>query len=153
MKLRRAALADMPAIARLFRHVMRISLSFLPELHTPAEDLAHFRDRLFVDHTFWVAEQGGVVCGFIAFRDGFVEHLHVCPEHQERGLGGALLDKAKAANAHLQLWTFQQNARARAFYEARGFSAVRFTDGEGNEERQPDVLYGWSRDEALITQD
>ena len=44
----------------------------------------------------------------------------------------------------MQLWTFQQNARARRFYEERGFRAVEFTDGEGNEEKTPDVRYEWT---------
>ena len=42
-----------------------------------------------------------------------------------------------------QLWTFQDNARARRFYEARGFVAEEFTDGAGNEEKTPDVRYVW----------
>jgi ribosomal protein S18 acetylase RimI-like enzyme len=41
----------------------------------------------------------------------------------------------------LQLWAFQSNARARRFYERHGFEAVEFTDGNGNEERWPDVRY------------
>ena len=43
----------------------------------------------------------------------------------------------------LTLWTFERNARAWAFYEARGFVASEFTDGSRNEEREPDVLYAW----------
>jgi hypothetical protein len=43
------------------------------------------------------------------------------------------------------LWTFQRNAPARRFYEKEGFVAVRETDGSGNEEREPDVLYLWKR--------
>jgi len=30
-------------------------------------------------------------------------------------------------------------------YEARGFSSVEETDGSGNEEGEPDVLYHWRR--------
>ena len=48
-----------------------------------------------------------------------------------------------AAGAPLQLWTFQRNLRARAFYEKLAFAPVRFTDGASNEEREPDVLYAW----------
>jgi len=33
--------------------------------------------------------------------------------------------------------------RARRFYEAHGATAVEFTDGEGNEEKTPDVRYEW----------
>jgi hypothetical protein len=46
--------------------------------------------------------------------------------------------------AALELWCFQANARARRFYEARGFHAIRFTDGADNEERTPDG-YRWER--------
>ena len=49
----------------------------------------------------------------------------------------------------LQLWTFQGNVKARAFYERRGFTAAEFTDGEGNEERLPDVRYEWRRGDCL----
>ena len=42
-----------------------------------------------------------------------------------------------------QFWVFQQNERARRFYEAHGAVAVEFTDGEHNEEKTPDVRYEW----------
>ena len=45
----------------------------------------------------------------------------------------------------LQLWTFQRNAQARRFYEARGFVVVEQTDGAGNEEKEPDARYLWTR--------
>ena len=41
----------------------------------------------------------------------------------------------------IRLYTFQANLGARRFYERHGFSAIEFTDGEGNRERCPDVLY------------
>jgi hypothetical protein len=43
----------------------------------------------------------------------------------------------------LTLWTFQRNARARRFYEERGFVASDFTEGSRNEESESDVLYAW----------
>jgi hypothetical protein len=45
--------------------------------------------------------------------------------------------------AGFTLWVFQQNERARRFYEARGLTLVKLTDGSGNEERTPDALYEW----------
>ena len=39
MIVRTPAAEDMAAVAVLFQHVMRTSLSFLPELHTAEEDL------------------------------------------------------------------------------------------------------------------
>lgn len=145
MTLRRASLADAGAIARLQRHVMRVSLPYLPELHTVEEDLWFFSERVLPENEVWVAEADGEVCGFIAFKPGWINHLYIHPEHQGRGLGHALLDKALADGTRRELWTFQQNSRARAFYEARGFVLVRLTDGEDNEEKTPDALYAWPR--------
>ncbi len=51
--------------------------------------------------------------------------------------------KAMADGTPRELWTFQQNLRARAFYEARGFVLVQLTDGSDNEEKTPDALYAW----------
>lgn len=139
--LRPATPEDAAVIARVHRLAMRTSLPFLPELHTAEEDLWFVRERLSADNTIWVAEVAGEVVGYVAFHDGWIVHLFVHPDHQGRGLGPLLLDKALEDGTERQLWTFQQNARARAFYEKRGFAPVEFTQGEGNEEKTPDVRY------------
>ncbi len=144
MTLRRASLDDAGAIARLHRLAMQVSLSFLPELHTAEEDLWFFRERLMVENEVWVSESDGEISGYVAFKPGWVSHLYVHPQHQGRRLGDALLAKALEDGEARELWTFQQNARARAFYEARGFSLVRLTDGADNEEKTPDALYAWA---------
>jgi GNAT superfamily N-acetyltransferase len=69
----------------------------------------------------------------------------VLPEAQGRGLGSTLLDVARRTSARLQLWTFQRNAPARRFYEARGFVLIEQTDGARNEEKEPDARYLWTR--------
>lgn len=143
MTLRRAIPADAGAIARLHRHVMRVSLPYLPELHTAEEDLWFFSERLLPENEVWVAEAEGAVCGYIAFKPGWINHLYIHPDHQGQGMGDALLAKALSDGTPRELWTFQQNTRARAFYEARGFSLVRLTDGADNEEKTPDALYAW----------
>lgn len=141
MTLRLASAEDAAALARVHRQAMRISLSFLPELHTPEEDLWFMQNRLLPGNQVWVAEVDGEVVGYIGFHEGWIEHLYIAPDHQGRGLGPALLDKALEDGTERRLWTFQQNARARNFYEKRGFRPEAFTDGAGNEERTPDVLY------------
>lgn len=85
-----------------------------------------------------------MIVGFMVTSPGLIEQLYIDPAWQHRGIGTGLLDQAKARQPDdLQLWAFQQNTGARAFYEAHGFTAVEWTDGADNEERTPDVRYRW----------
>ena len=143
MILRPATPDDAPAMSRILWDCVEISLPFLPQLHTRDEHVAWFRGSLMPEHQVWVAEVDGEVAGYIGWRDGWIRHLFVHPDAQGRGIGPALLARALEARRPMQLWTFQQNARARRFYEARGFRPVEFTEGEGNEEKVPDVRYLW----------
>ena len=150
MRIRRADLADMPAVAVLHRLTMRVSLSFLPDLHTAEEDRWWFAERFFPDNTVWLAEDDAGLAGYAAVAPGWLNDLYIHPDRQGAGVGGLLLARAMEGANSLQLWTFQQNHRARAFYEKRGFKLVRLTDGARNEEREPDALYLWTRDESEI---
>jgi GNAT superfamily N-acetyltransferase len=67
-------------------------------------------------------------------------HCRAAARHQTRW--GATKNSGVEA---LELWCFQANSRACRFYEARGFRAIRFTDGADNEEKTPDVRYRWER--------
>ena len=142
--IRPASPADIDDVARVFSVSFRTAMPFLPVLHTPDEDRVFFRTRVFPFCEIWVANENGVA-GFIACRNGWVEHLYIHPVHQRRGFGRALLERAKKRFPELQLWAFQKNHNAIAFYEANGFRLVRQTDGAQNEEREPDALYIWSR--------
>ena len=143
MSLRRADLTEAGDIARLHRFTVRTSLPFLPDIFTAEQDLAFFRDQLLANAETWVWEEGEAICGYVAFKPGWVEHLFIHPDHQGRGIGPALLDKAMENGTERRLWTFQKNARARAFYEKRGFVIEIETDGSTNMEKEPDVLYVW----------
>ena len=138
-------LADMDAAAAVHRAAFDQALPWLAGLHTPEEDRQFFRTRLFRTCEVWGATDGAELAGIIAFRDGWIDQLYVLPTTQRCGIGTELLGVAKSKFARLQLWTFQRNAQARRFYEARGFVLVEETDGSGNEEREPDVRYLWSR--------
>jgi len=91
------------------------------------------------------AFEAGALKAVIAFRSGWIDQLYVLPEVQGRGVGSELLQVAKRAFDCHQLWTFQRNASARQFYEARGFALVEETDGARNEEKEPDARYLWAR--------
>jgi GNAT superfamily N-acetyltransferase len=139
-------IADMDAAARVHRTAFDQALPWLTGLHTPDEDRWFYRERVFKTCQIWGAFNGGALTGIIAFRNDWIDQLYVLPEIQGRGVGNELLGIAKRIRNCLQLWTFQRNAQARRFYEARGFVLVELTDGAGNEEKEPDARYLWRRD-------
>lgn len=138
---------DAATVAALFRHVRTSSLSFLPNLHSAAEDLAFFRDTVFRLSTVMVAETDRIVA-FVAWRTGWVDHLYVHMDHTRRGIGTLLLDRAIDGQNRVDLWAFQRNTAALAFYRKHGFRVLYETDGSNNEEKEPDVRLGWERDHA-----
>ena len=142
--LRLATLDDVPAIAALFRRVRQAKLPYLPDLHTPADDLAFFGSHVMANCTVWVAETRQIVA-FIAFRNGWVDHLYVDVASHGQGIGSALLAKAMQAWPRLQLWAFQKNREAIGFYERKGFRLIEKTEGEDNEEKEADALFVWVR--------
>ena len=138
MNLRDATPQDAAEIARVLGDWCR-EVPWLPKLHTRDADLAFVRG-LLATHVVRVGFAGGV--GFLARRGVAVTALYLAPEARGKGLGKALLDEAKALG-HLQLWAFQANHGARAFYRREGFGEVRFTDGADNDEKLPDVRLEW----------
>ena len=145
LSIRQLELADMDAAARVHRSSFDHALPWLTGLHTPEEDRWFYRERMFRTCKLWGAFDDIAMTGVIAFHDDWIEQLYVLPEALGRGVGTELLDVAKRASERLQLWTFQRNAQARRFYEARGFVLVEQTDGTGNEEKEPDARYLWTR--------
>ena len=143
--LRQLEFEDMDVAAQVLRTTFDHALPSLAGLHTPQEDRWFFRERVFTTCQVWGAFDGAAMIGVIAFREGWIDQLYVLPTAQRRGVGSALLQIAQNTFGRLQLWSFQRNGPARRFYEARGFALVRQTDGAGNEEREPDALYLWTR--------
>jgi ribosomal protein S18 acetylase RimI-like enzyme len=140
--IRRAGAGDADAVAALFRRSFG-TLTFLPTLHTPEEDRAHFARRI-AEAEVWVAEDGGHIAGFASLSGDVLSDLYVDPKTHGRGVGSALLDHAKARRpGGFTFWVFQRNENARRFYERRGCRVVELADGAGNEEREPDALYEW----------
>jgi ribosomal protein S18 acetylase RimI-like enzyme len=142
VKVRRATAKDMPAVAAIHRAAFNSALPHLADRHSPAEDLMFFTEKVLPTTSIWLVAPDEIE-GFIAFRQGWIDHLYVAPASQHRGLGSLLLAIAKEREPTLELWTFQCNRPARSFYEKRGFRLVEETDGARNEEREPDARYRW----------
>jgi GNAT superfamily N-acetyltransferase len=144
MTIELATVARAADCARISRAARKQALPYLPDLHSADEYLNFFANRVFGKDTVFIALDEDRQCvGFIAFGDGWVNHLYVLPGHQGLGIGGLLLDKAKQSAQTLRLWTFERNERALRFYRKRGFSVIDRTDGARNEEQEPDLLLQW----------
>lgn len=144
--LRAATAADAASVARVLIDARRELMPFAPSAHSDDEVRAWVREVLIPNGGVTLACLDGAVAGVLAVSrcDGvsWIDQLCVHPAQVARGAGRALLTHALAALPRpLQLYTFQANRHARGFYERHGFVAVAFSDGAGNEERCPDVLY------------
>jgi ribosomal protein S18 acetylase RimI-like enzyme len=141
---RSARFDEAEAIADVLIDSRREAMPWLPALHSREEAISYFAGHVLGHEEVLVAEMNELVVGFMALEGDHVDHLYIAPSFQRRGIGDKLLAMAKELRPRgLTLWTFERNARARRFYEARGFVASVFTDGWRNEEREPDVLYKW----------
>src|SRR5712691_845611 len=142
-RLRRATDADADAIAELFFASFRL-LTFLPMLHTLEGYRRFVANVLLKECGVTVVEDDTGIISFLALQGEEVRQLYTRPDRIGRGAGTQLIEAVKSSGvAALELWCFQANTRARRFYVARGFRAIRFTDGAANEERTPDVRYRW----------
>jgi GNAT superfamily N-acetyltransferase len=151
-ELRRTTYADSDAVADVYLASFKHALPSVKHAHTDDEIRGYVRDVLVAQTDCWIAEDDGRVVAMMSLTPGWVDQLYVAPDRLGQRIGRDLLDLAKSrSDGELQLWTFQVNDRARRFYERNGFVAAELTDGAGNEEREPDVRYEWTRHEAHET--
>jgi chorismate mutase/L-amino acid N-acyltransferase YncA len=143
--LRPAEAADRDAIGALYAETRAAAVPAMPAaLHTVAEDCAFFGRLLASGAEGWLAEETGEQVGFLVLQGDWLHSLYVHPRSAGRGVGGALLELAKARRpGGFCLWVFESNAAARAFYEHHGLVTLEHTDGSGNEERSPDLRMAW----------
>jgi ribosomal protein S18 acetylase RimI-like enzyme len=103
---------------------------------------AYLLARVLPEHEVTVALEGDRLVGFVAANAESVSQLHVRVGCHARGIGSALLQRAKdASSGSLWLYTFARNLHARRFYERRGFAAVAF--GFEPTWQLDDVRYEW----------
>jgi EmrB/QacA subfamily drug resistance transporter len=128
MAVRPATADDVPAIARIWRegwadgHQGHVPDALAAE-RTPASFDGRTLER--VGHT-WVADNGGVVAGFVVVVDDEVEQLYVDRSWRGRGVAERLLRHAEAAigqGGRRTAWlaVVAGNTRARRFYARLGW--------------------------------
>ncbi|WP_329340370.1 GNAT family N-acetyltransferase [Streptomyces sp. NBC_00663] len=146
--IRRATAPDAAATADVW---LRSFAAALPSVVRPRSDdevREYFRDVVVPLRETWVAETtdpgNREIVGVMVLNGDLLSQLYLAPDRRGHGIGDRFVALAKERGPQgLHLWTFQVNKPAHRFYERHGFVAVEYTDGSGNEEREPDVRYVW----------
>ena len=141
-------MADADSVADVYLRSRKELVACAPLVHTDEAVRAWIRGRLIRAGRTTVAVAGGHVVGLLAVSAGpdcsWIDQLYLHPTWVGRGIGTRLLELARSElRPPIRLYTFQCNQPARGFYERRGFHAIAFGDGSGNDERCPDILYEW----------
>jgi ribosomal protein S18 acetylase RimI-like enzyme len=148
VEFRAATLDDAETVAEVYLRSRKELVACAPLAHSDANVRDWVRRRLIPSGRTTVAVVDGLIVGLLAISQddqcGWIDQLYLLPAWIGRGLGAQLLEIARSElPPPIRLYSFQCNDRARRFYERRGFTVVRFSDGSGNEEKCPDVLYEW----------
>lgn len=135
---------DAPAIADLYLTSRAVAMPAVRWVHGDNAVRRWIVAWLIPRSRVWVAEIDGAPVGFLCLEGTEVTQLYVAPKAWRRGIGRALLDRAKeTVPTGLILRCFLVNDAALTFYRAQGFQIVATTDGASNEESEPDAELRW----------
>jgi GNAT superfamily N-acetyltransferase len=84
------------AAARLHRRAGALVPGYDTLLHSEAEFVAFYRDRVMVDGPVWGAFENNFLRGHVAMLPGWIEPLYVDPDFHGCGIGSALLRFAQS---------------------------------------------------------
>lgn len=142
--MRRAVPGDAGALTEIWLAAFAAALPTVRTVHSAAEVRRWMGEVVIARQETWVADIDGSPAGFVSLTGDDVDQLYLAPDRRGQGLGDLLIEKAKAQRpGGLSLWTFQVNEPAYRFYLRHGFREVERTDGEHNEEREPDIRMRW----------
>jgi len=145
LAIRPLAPGEIEAVIRLWNETKRDTYAFIPQERgrTLDEDGTFLRAHILPRCAIWVAAAPDRLLGFLAMAGSYVDRLYVHPGSQRRGVGEALLRKARELSPRgLELHTHQRNDKARAFYRKHGFFPVRYGVSPPPES-EPDVELHW----------
>ena len=152
VEVRAATGADVGELAEVYLASRRAHVPFAPLVHSDSDVHAWVAGPLLASGGLHAVLLDRRIVGMLAVsRDGavgWIDQLYVAPGRTRLGIGGAALRHAlHVLPRPVRLRTFGANTPARRFYERHGFRAVGLSDGSGNEEQVPDVVYELSGDE------
>lgn len=96
------------------------------------------REELMVSDVYVYCVEDKIV-GFLALTNAYIPDLYVLKEYQQKGIGTALLNKAKEVSERLILSTYQKNNTAYHYYLKHGFTVIDTNIGTDNNEVELDM--------------
>ncbi len=144
--LRLAVASDATSVADVLIESRNQYLPFAPFAYPEATVRDWVAKQLLPSNGVTVAEVDGKVVAVLAVSEAaectWIDQLYVLPGYTGNGFGTRLLRHAhQQLRPPIRLYTFQENSNARRFYERHGYRVLELSDGSGNQERCPDVLY------------
>lgn len=128
MNIRKAAACDLSRIAEIF--VFNNRINYYPIFKQESFSFGELQVVSLIDNYFskeevlgnlFVAEDNGIVKGFMEIRQTELGKLYVDPCFQNCGIGEKMIEYAKQ-NFHVSfLWALEKNTKARKFYNRHGF--------------------------------
>lgn len=134
---------------RMWRDSKEQALS-VKDVHSFDDHLGFLRTKLIKENKVYLAidERTDNVVGMMAIAGSALNQLYIHVGYQRMGIGSRLLKIAKELSpGKLQLFTFEVNKNAQAFYEKHGFTII--GRGYENEENLPDIRYEWVENTRL----
>ena len=120
MKIRPYHQSDLTDVLIAWDAASRLAHPFLNEQFL-IQERKNIQDLYLPNADTWVAEVDDTVVGFISLVGNEVGGLFLHPDHHGKGLGRALMDKARSLHNHLELEVFVNNRIGRNFYARYGF--------------------------------
>ncbi len=135
--IRRAEAADVPVISRIVNDWIDRT-AWMPRVTEPEVIEGFIAEALPEREIFLIGEP---VEGYLSLNPetGLIGALYL--DRPGRGLGKALLDRAKSGRGYLQLWTHEPNVAAQRFYRREGFEVVE-RNGQGDD-GLPELRMEW----------
>ena len=83
-------------------------------------------EERFREAEIWIAESEGVIVGWIAVRNDYIDGLYIDPSFAERGIGSKLLSVAETLmrDRGIQVVRLDSSVNAEQFYRHRGYHSL-----------------------------
>ncbi|MCO1602527.1 GNAT family N-acetyltransferase [Desulfosporosinus nitroreducens] len=112
---------DTEELVELWYNASVIAHSFIPKEMWESHK-GELRNKYLPIAETWVAEESGLLIGFISILENYIGGLFVTPTKQGLGVGTKLIEQAKLENMQLKVGVYSKNIDARRFYTKNGFT-------------------------------